>query len=157
MTGLAVKEKFNDVVARVNSSDGIIVAIGIGALIFGILIDVFAVRLLCLLIVAGAGILVYAIFHSRQDEVVSNQERAEAEHYSESQKDEMKKLIFDDFQSDGGGKYTIHEVPGIVPEHHHHPAGMELVPGPGQPLPGMRVLSRLKPEPQPVVREFQVS
>ncbi len=110
MTGNTLKAKFNDTIARVNSSDGIIVAIGISALILGILVDIFLVRLLCLIIVVGAGVLVYAILHSRHQIAEEVMVTASSLHHSHFEKEEMKKLVFDDFQSQAGVKFIIEEI-----------------------------------------------
>src|SRR5712671_5707357 len=110
MTGLMIKDKFNGIITRVNSSDGIILAIGIGALVLGLLVDSFIVRLVCLLIVVGAGILVYAVLHSKRRDADAVEENAGPQYYSQSENEEMKKLTFDDFQSDRGEKYTAEET-----------------------------------------------
>ncbi|HEV8537869.1 MAG TPA: diguanylate cyclase [Bacteroidota bacterium] len=156
MTGRDALNIFNRAVVRVNSSDGIIVAIGIGALILGFLVDVFLVRLICVLVVVGAGILVYAVLHSRQNEGGVGAPTPGALNNSQSQKDEMKKLVFDDFQSFPGGKYVVESDSRSLKGREDQLLALDH-PKPSPSNSRLHGSPSVKPEVQSVPRDFQVS
>ena len=94
----AVQESIRKLTSKANSLDGIIISIGIGALIVGILVDVFIIRLLCLVLVLGvAGLVIIAMRakpfdQPREEEMGTSARNRRAE-------GGMKKLVFDDLQS----------------------------------------------------------
>ena len=105
----SIKEYFVAFSKRVNSSDGIILTIGIFALILGILIDVFIIRLLCLFVVMGAAVLLFATLRAKEHVEMDRSGSANAQSTPQFQDDLMKKIVFDDFQTDGGGTYVVGE------------------------------------------------
>jgi diguanylate cyclase (GGDEF)-like protein len=112
MTIDALRDKIRKLSTNTNSVDGIILTIGVGALILGILVDVFVIRLLCLLLVAGVGALVYAAIRGKQFEISPQTGSGNSPVRSQSEKAEMKKLVFDDFQS--------HHGPAHIPDEEVH-------------------------------------
>ena len=156
MTGLVIKDKFNSIIARVNSSDGIILAIGICALILGVLVDSFVVRLICLLVVMGAGVLVYAVLHSKRENGEAIGEETSERFYSQSENEQMKKLVFDDFQSDKGEQYVVEDTSvaqSPVEQSHRAPEPVTTPPRAG----GFHVAAGLTVPAAEAVREFQIS
>jgi hypothetical protein len=156
MTGLMIKDKFNSIITRVNSSDGIILAIGIGALILGVLVDSFIVRLVCLLVVIGAGVLVYAVLHSKREHGEAIGEDSSERYYSQSENEQMKKLVFDDFQSDKEEKYFV-EADSIAPKPIQQ---QQIPPEPAKTISrvgGFHTVADLSVHAAEPVREFQIS
>ncbi len=93
----AIRKYFDLVLRKVNSSDGIVISVGIIALITGILVDSFVVRLICLLVVVSAAIITIALTRLRQQD--SNQDVASyrnADGEKSTHESEMKTLYFDD-------------------------------------------------------------
>ncbi len=100
----AVRSRLHDIVKGINSSDGIIVASGILALIAGILVDIFIVRILCLIIVAGSALLMVALVRARQEQgtaVEQEPERVRSAAFASQPRGNApaRKLYFDDFSS----------------------------------------------------------
>jgi len=104
----AVQESIRKLTSKANSLDGIIISIGIGALIVGILVDVFILRLLCLVLVLGvAGLVIIAMRakpfdQPREEEMGRSARNRRAE-------GGMKKLVFDDFQSSDAKSADHHD------------------------------------------------
>lgn len=101
----AIQKSLMRLTSKANSLDGIIIAIGIGALVLGILVDVFIIRLLCLVLVFGvAGLIVIAMrakpFEASRGGSMRghSEENVSSRNYSQSES-AMKKLVFDDLQS----------------------------------------------------------
>ena len=105
-----LKDRVANILARVNSSDGIILTIGVAALVCGVLVDVFVVRLICLLAVLGAAVLVYAALRAKQAENVLTTDGATPRPHTQPKSGMMRKLIFDDFDSFSGGKIVSDEA-----------------------------------------------
>jgi diguanylate cyclase (GGDEF)-like protein len=152
-----VRNRIDDIVERLNSSDGIVLAVGIIALIAGVLVDVFVWRLICLLVVVGSSMLLYALYHVRTVHDHGTAKGANSHHRSQSETEEMKKLIFDDLQSHRGGRYAVEEV--HEPMHHEHGAedlhAIEETAVSART--GLRGFESISSEAPPVVREFQTS
>lgn len=105
-----IDERYPNIVKKVDSIDGIILAIGMGALIIGVLVDIFLVRLLCLSIVLCSAALVFSLLRLKQSESEATIGDTISQVHPQQQSSEMKKLVFDDFQSDAGGRYFVKEV-----------------------------------------------
>jgi diguanylate cyclase (GGDEF)-like protein len=62
----AIRQHFDLFLKRINSSDGIIISFGVVAIITGVLVDLFVIRLLCLLVVVSSAAILVALYHARQ-------------------------------------------------------------------------------------------
>jgi len=92
-------DKLMDVTTKINAGDGIFLIIGISALLVGILVDVFVVRLLCLIIVLVSAALIYFTLRARELQITTQSGGTNSQIKSFSESSSMKKLIFDDFKS----------------------------------------------------------
>ncbi|HZY10583.1 MAG TPA: diguanylate cyclase [Bacteroidota bacterium] len=99
-----------NLIKKIDSIDGIILAIGIGALIIGVLVDIFLVRLLCLVFVLCSALLVFLLLRLKQSDSQTTVGNTISQFQSQQLNSEMKKLVFDDFQSDPGGRYFVKEI-----------------------------------------------
>ena len=138
----ALRVYWSRILLTVRSADVLLIAVGIGALFIGIIVDELILRLLCLAVILATGVLVYR-----------SVPRKETLFQPLSKREEMKKLIFDDFQSTAAKEYKIGEVFEPIPE---KPA--EEVP----PAPAVRTTPThgfviIKPEVKPASKEFQIS
>ena len=128
-----IRQKFLVVVSKTSSLDGIILAVGVGGLVVGILVDVFIIRLLCLVLVVGVGLLVLLAMRAKHFDLSGEMERGNVRPNLRSDS-EMKKLVFDDLQSSGEGKFDADEFnerrgkyDGPVDEERRHPVIRESV------------------------------
>jgi len=104
-----LKNRIHDFVVRINSSDGVLLAIGVSAIVLGVLVDVFVVRLVCLFVVMGSGVLLYALLRVRQLNIHLETGGAKSPFHSQSASEGMKKLVFDDLKQPGQ-RYVVEEV-----------------------------------------------
>jgi transcriptional regulator with GAF, ATPase, and Fis domain len=104
------KDRLRELLMRVNSSDGLLISTGIVAIITGVIVDVFVIRLICLIVVVASSIMVYALMRVRQTSGYSGSESANSQFHPQSSGKGMKKLVFDDFQQPPEGQYVIGEV-----------------------------------------------
>ncbi len=72
----AIRLRMNLFLKGINSSDGIIVTAGVLALIGGVLVDIFFVRVICLLIVASSALLLIALMRARQQQFMQEQNQS---------------------------------------------------------------------------------
>lgn len=122
---------------------------GLGALIVGIAVDVYWVRLVCLMIVMGAAALAFYSMYVKNKELEQGSSEIHDKYRSQFERAEMKKLLFDDFQQNADGKYVVKEV--------HHP---EPVVEPNIERAEQTVVQPVKlvsSEAKPLVREFHTS
>ncbi len=159
MTVNTIKEKLENMVARASSIDGIILFVGVIALVVGILVDVFILRLLCLLAVMASAILVFLSLRGKGKEIHHGFHGLNSLTHSQFGSGIMKKLVFDDFQSQSGGSFMVEEVL----EEAESPAAE--ISEPPEPMlasddsteysaPGILTV---RPEVKPIIKEFQVS
>ena len=80
---------------KINSSDGIIISVGILTLVVGVLVDVFFIRLICLFIIASSALLLYALSKVKR----TDRELIKTTVPSRQEPVKEKKLFFDDFES----------------------------------------------------------
>ncbi len=156
MTLSVIKEKLEEVIVRVNSIDGFILAVGVCALVVGILVDVFILRLLCLLVVIVSAALVYLSLAAKGRELQRGLGEGNSLNQSQSGSDGMKKLIFDDFQSQSGGSFMVEEVLEPIHSAPVAPPEESAPESSSSQQPPLETFS-IKPEVKPVVKEFQVS
>jgi diguanylate cyclase (GGDEF)-like protein len=150
------KERIRELVTRFNSSDGIVIAVGVSAIVVGVLVDVFVVRLLCLLVVIGAAGLFYALLRVRQMNVHIDKGGANSPFRSQSASEGMKKLVFDDLRENTGEKYLVEEIQeedsaGEVVHVHAD------VPHPSAQVTPFQGFAAATQETVSAVREFQIS
>mgnify|MGYP005833863161 FL=1 len=94
-----IREKFFDIVNRIHASETLIIAIGIGSLVVGILIDVFFIRILCLIGVIFSILLLFSSIRAKSLKLTPSKGGDNSLFRSYSGSEIMKKLFFDDFQS----------------------------------------------------------
>jgi diguanylate cyclase (GGDEF)-like protein len=90
------------------SFNGLVAVIGIVALIVGIFAGSLVGRIVSGLIVASAGVYFFSWWRTERSDKENNP-AVEETHDSASQEGNMKKLLFDDYQS-SAGKYVVREV-----------------------------------------------
>src|SRR6266850_2564901 len=153
-TLMSVKERIEKIGSGANAGDGIFLAIGISAFIVGILVDVFLLRLLCLVVVMVSGGLVFASMRAKHLRIHPGLRGADSPSNSQSESEIMKKLVFDDFQLHSQGGYHSEETfeQPAVPE--HQPAAE--VPA-ARLSPRLRTFMPVKSAATPIIREFQIS
>ena len=83
MVTSTINEKVELIVKKAGKSDGIILAAGVGALILGILVDVFIVRLLCLFLVTGSAAITVALIRARRLDPHAGSDKASSQSYSQ--------------------------------------------------------------------------
>jgi len=101
MPDFAVKQWFEKIIAKVNAGEGIFLIAGIIALITGIIVDVFLIRLFCLIVVAVSAALIYFSMKANDLQLLSKSGGSNPPFQSRSESERMKKLVFDDFQNHG--------------------------------------------------------
>lgn len=117
MTIELIRQKLLTIVSKTNSLDGIILAVGMGGLVVGILVDVFIIRLLCLILVVSVAVLIVLAMRSKQFDHAGAGEGAHPP--PDSQADSaVKKIVFDDFQSFSQGRFETDRA-------HEHDHGIE--------------------------------
>lgn len=160
MTETFIRQTFQGILRKLNSSDGIVVSAGTIALITGILVDSFILRILCLIVVVSSAVLMYALLRAKRTENrEGNQDPAEHSQ-GQPQSEDMRKLLFDDFQAHAGDHYVVGEIqepegassapPGWDPPDR----GPEIEPFTGAVRPAMASMKSAEHE---GIREFQIS
>ncbi|MBI4546791.1 MAG: diguanylate cyclase [Ignavibacteriae bacterium] len=151
----SIKATVRKFIIRVNSSDGIILTVGIIALITGILVDVLILRIICVAVVLGSAVILFALQRIKKIEIHTGKKDSNSLFNSLSESDSMKKMVFDDFQADMGGKYVIEEVNEQLTFEHVSggSAGQSASDSTG-PFQGYRETSKVD---QPVAHEFTLS
>lgn len=151
-----VRNYLNRLIFKIPSADGIFIAVGIVAVFVGVLVDVFLLRLLCLLVVIGTAVLLYLSMRLQQTNAQGEDQETNPPFPLQLESDEMKKLLFDDFQSNAAGHYRVEEVDhresvfGPIPAT-RTPSSSNVA---NQVLQNFKVI---KPEVKPVAYEFHVS
>ncbi len=96
---LISREKISSIVEKVHASESLILAIGIAAIIIGILVDVFFIRIICLLCVLFSAFFMFSSLRGKSLQLIPGKRRHNSLFRSYSGSEMMKKLFFDDFQS----------------------------------------------------------
>ncbi|MBI3365641.1 MAG: GAF domain-containing protein, partial [Ignavibacteriae bacterium] len=154
----AIKERINFLLKEVNSSDGIIVSIGVASLVCGILVDIFIIRLVCLLVVASSAVLLYALVRVKRLDGHNGAVSVSRHSHSQAENEHMKKLFFDDFQSHSAERLKAEEVYDSASVHEHRALSTHTasIPSSGKPAQPKYYVPPKEIVP-PVVREFQIS
>ncbi len=129
------KEAFQSFLERMSAHDGIVLTVGVAALVLGILVDVFVVRILCLLVVLGSAGMTLMFLKGKQilSPPAPESESEPPQFWSASEGLSMKKLVFDDYQSTSetsappsrGATGRFDEPPHVEPEYFRRPAPEE--------------------------------
>lgn len=150
MNGFKIREFIKSLLQFSRKHDTTVLLAGIVALVTGLLVDFFLVRLLCLLIVSVCAVLVSLSFTSGDGR--EKRDDDDSQHFdSHFETDQMKKMIFDDFQPETGGRYVEDNVEERLEE--------ELPPDetgiPSRPFsPALKNFAAIKPETKQQTREF---
>lgn len=152
-----VKEKFYSFLPTVSSSDVIILMAGLGALVLGVVVDVFVIRLVCLLIVLSSAVLMAAVLHLRKTESPPISDGMKPHDRSQFQIGGMKKLLFDDFQSNVDGKYPLDEVQPYAPMSKEFSEPPSVSGSKPMPVAAPAFAAFGSAEPQHLPREFHIS
>jgi len=106
------------------AGEGVFIVIGIISVIVGILVDIFFIRVLCLIVLTGSGVLLFTTFRAKQLDIQIGFSSAKSFFRSHSKSEMMKKLIFDDFQSHSEenpeGNFSIESIPVTQQPTGHH-------------------------------------
>lgn len=97
--------RYIELVSRLTTNEAISIAVGVIAFVVGVIIDVFVLRLVCLVVVIGSAVLVYASLRAKQLGLSSGLGDVKSPFSPQSGSDRMKKLVFDDFQIHAKGAY----------------------------------------------------
>lgn len=101
------KEKIYTLLREFRASEVIALAGGVVAVVGGILLDYLFIRILCLLVLIGSAVIMYVLQRRRHAEDPHGSGFSSSLFDSQTEHDGMKKLIFDDFQQAGSGKYEV--------------------------------------------------
>ncbi len=102
--------KLHSIISKINANDNIVLVIGMVALITGILIDIFLIRVVCLFIVIATSILLFISLRMKYFHPFMNKKEPNSISQSNQKNEMMKKLIFDDFQQSSHGDFKYDEV-----------------------------------------------
>ena len=121
MMTFSKNEWIGKIQTKFGGSDTLFLAIGIVAIISGILVDLFILRLLCLLVVAGSAVLLYSSIRARQLQFHSATSELQQVSQPQPESQIMKKLMFDDLQHGPQKGFRV------VEETDDHPVSSEIV------------------------------
>jgi diguanylate cyclase (GGDEF)-like protein len=93
------REKIYSIVEKIHASESIILAIGIVSIVIGILVDVFLIRIICLLCVIFSAFFLFSSIRAKSLHLTPGKIKHNSLFRSYSGSEIMKKLFFDDFQS----------------------------------------------------------
>ena len=151
----SIRDIYIKLLARVGSIDGVVLAIGIGSLILGSLVDVFLIRLVCLFLIIGSATLLFFSLRMKHFDDESRVENANSPIPATLEGSGMKKLYFDDFEITPVGKPVeeASDAPSVIPQSDgevmmYAPAPMDTM---------LQNLPVMHPEVKTIVRDFQVS
>lgn len=151
-----LENRIHDFAVRIKSSDGILLAIGVSAIVVGILVDMFIVRLLCLFVVMGSAVLLYALLRVRQMNIHLDTGGSKSPFHSQSASEGMKKLVFDDLQPQPGARYVVEEIEQEAAERQPAEAHSEVTGGQSRVTPYQGFAPETREAPS-AAREFQIS
>jgi len=156
MIEITVKKWIDKILLKFNAGENIFIAIGIIAMVAGILVDVFIIRIICLFVLVGSAIMIYSSLRAKHLQIQTNVREANSLIQSKTESEMMKRLIFDDFRPNINGKLNVEEVNELdgklvssqLSTISSSPEGERRSVQPYKPVVPME---------QPVVREFQLS
>jgi len=105
-----LRDRLNKLISLAESADGVTLAVGSIALIVGILVDVFILRLLCLFLVLASASILYLTMRAKQTRRRGGLNETSSLFLSQTKSEDMKKILFDDFQPHESGHYRIEEI-----------------------------------------------
>jgi diguanylate cyclase (GGDEF)-like protein len=144
-----VRNVVRKVSAYVQKMDGVFMVMGLGALVLGIGVEMYLIRVVCLLVVIGSAAAVFFSLYEKNKELEQGSSGVSYHFRSQVERAEMKKLLFDDFQQPADGKYVVKEVQYAEPavEQQAEEKQQKVV----QPV------KLVSSEVKPIVREFHTS
>ncbi|MBI5020678.1 MAG: sensor domain-containing diguanylate cyclase [Ignavibacteriales bacterium] len=95
---------------KINAGDGIFLVIGVVAVVTGILVDIFLIRLICLIVVLSVGALFIFSVRAKELQIGGIDRKNKSLLQSQHKSDGMKKLIFDDFQKNAEQSFRVEEI-----------------------------------------------
>src|SRR5260221_1195777 len=155
----AISKPLRELTTKVHPCHGFVVSVVIVALVTGVLADSFIVRLVCLFIVLGSAVLTYALLRAKRLDSSDELRGASSQSRSQHGSDEMKKLVFDDFQSHAGERYVVGEVheENISSTQSPEEGGESLSREEHFVTPGPQIFASMKSGVHEEIREFQIS
>ena len=110
MANLSITRWFETHLSKIILGETVILAIGICAMIVGVLIDLFFVRIICLVIVMGSALMIFSSLRAKHLQIRSGTRESNNLNHSQIGNDMIKKLIFDDFQPNMNDDIRLEEV-----------------------------------------------
>ncbi len=148
--------RIEDLIRRFSADDSILIAIGIGAFLIGVLVDIFILRLICLIFVLGAAGLLYASVRVRHLGLHSGRD-AGTPSVSQPEGSLMKKLVFDDFQPPTEGSYRVDEIEDGTSAGNHGTSAAAGAGGNQVPPPVTPYVPMTSPPPAAISHEFNIA
>ncbi len=153
----AIRQYLDLFLKKINSSDGIIISMGVAAIVTGVLVDLFLIRLICLIVVISTAAILVALYHARQQSSPGEPAQDDSAHANTSKRDTGMKTIFFD---DAGGYQQPDEEPETTEDHPmnlSHSVDMQIEMS-GRPAPPVsRVTDQPPPATSSASREFNVA
>jgi diguanylate cyclase (GGDEF)-like protein len=109
-------QNIESLLEKMNAGDGIFLIVGILAVVVGILVDIFFIRLICLFIVLIAGALIIFSIRAKELQLGGFQRKNKSPLPEQPESEGMKKLIFDDFQKSSNASFRVEEIAEEYPE-----------------------------------------
>src|ERR1700741_3889889 len=102
-----------------NIGEGIFLAVAVSSLIVGILVDVFVLRIACLMLMMCSGLLLFASWRAKRLNIQPGLKGEHSLFHSHSEGTKMKKFVFDDFQLHAKADHAFEEKHDVAPVVHH--------------------------------------
>lgn len=102
-------QNIESMLEKINAGDGIFLIVGVVAVVTGILVDLFFIRLICLIVVITVGALFYFSLRAKELQLGGARKKDKSQLPPQSESEGMKKLIFDDFQKSSEYAFRVEE------------------------------------------------
>jgi diguanylate cyclase (GGDEF)-like protein len=109
-------QNIESLLEKINAGDGIFLVIGVFAVVIGILVDIFLIRLICLIVVLSVGALFIFSVRAKELQIGGIGRKNKSLLQSQSKSEGMKKLIFDDFQKNADQTFRVEEIEEQISE-----------------------------------------
>jgi diguanylate cyclase (GGDEF)-like protein len=110
MTDRGTREVVKAVGQKLLTINGIVALLGGAALIIGLFVGSLVGQIICAVVLLGAATYLFLDWRKSKHYYQAVSEDNEEDSYSQHTEYSMKKLLFDDYQSSGGGKFLVKEV-----------------------------------------------
>jgi diguanylate cyclase (GGDEF)-like protein len=147
---------FEDLLRRLPADESVLIAVGIGAFLVGVLVDIFLLRLICLIVVLGTAGLLFASVRVRHLGIQSGRTHSSPS-LSQQEGSLMKKLVFDDFQPSTDGAYRVGQVEDDAPAGNHGVPAQAVTPKAAVPSPVTPYVPIAPPPPAVITHEFNIA